>query len=259
MITLTVDENRIRVKFERTPMTSTLVADRFQVRRQDDTFVTDPFLTINLATDYNSLARVLILKLNTALLDGTYDLVMTGVRDASNRLMQEQVDGVWGPIVRPFTVDADDSEEPPPPTPTPEPALNDHSIVPNAFAQFEITDGAIDPDAAFYVAQTDPIRGELFVTDTSHPRGMITVTFNRRPIAEHMTSEYFKVQRKMITTNASRWEKVPAQIVLDSYYPKVYIYLPSADEEATYAEEGRPYFEDGYKYRVKIVHGLAAA
>lgn len=238
-------------KFKNSPTTSSITDDKFAIYSiVDPPIKQDGALKpIDLSVDYDSISRTLYLRIvSGVLVDATsYDLVASGVKSSAGTIMPT--------YTHRFTYTAAGAEDPVAPSPTP--TVVDHSIIADAFVSSQIVDGNANPD--FHVIRTEPTNGSLFVDTSTHPRGMITVVFNRRPAVGDVTSEYFKVQRKQITNTAStRWENVSTQMVLDTHYPKVYLYLPSTDTVPVYAESGREYYEDGYKYRVRVLRGLSA-
>ena len=90
----------------------------------------------------------------------------------------------------------------------------------------------------------------------SATEGRIDIKFNQSPAANYVSSDYFKVQRKLVNRSLTRWEDVDALITADTENNYVYIYLPSTDATPVYGEPDKIYWETGYKYRVRISSGI---
>jgi hypothetical protein len=82
--------------------------------------------------------------------------------------------------------------------------------------------------------------------------GRVTVTFNEKPASNFLNNRYFLCQRKKIQKGPSRWENITTSVSTHSWRAEVYIDFPSLDATPSYFTADKDYFEQGYKYRIKI-------
>lgn len=206
------------------------------------------FETITIADDYDSIRRRLTLYFaDLPDTTGDYLLRIKGLVTTLGQEIAEQ------DILFPYPFDNTDIEKPVEEPPAADVQIEDHSIRANAFVS---TDYVANPD--FYIVSTDPEDNEIFV-ENDYNDGRLAVEFSVEPSLSFVTPTYFKVQRKKIQLAYSKWETVAdTKVVADSEAPKVYISLPAVGENPiVYDQPGFTYYEDGYKYRLKIHPNVA--
>lgn len=234
-----VTDTQIAIKFSKTIMTSTLVDDSFALYLDSVTPVSTPFESIDVLKDYNSISRLLVLTFKAVLsASSDYQLRISGLKDASGTvLLDETYDFTTGSTAPSSTL---------PPTPDVV-EIVDKSIRSNAFTSETVF--VSNPD--FYIVESDPENFDLFL-DAGYNSGRISITFSVAPDDSFISPTYFKAQRKLISKEPGRWEKVSAIVSIDSNDPIVYIDFPSDDATPVYTQPGKSYFTPGYKYRIRI-------
>lgn len=246
-----IDVDVVKIKFGVTPRVSTITNDKLTLTLNGNP-VASPFKDIIASEHYDSIGRILTLYFNLTLTpQEVYIFKLSGIKDAAGRsypdfTYQFQVGEQATPNTDVQVIIDDTSPEFEPPVVAPV-VVEDHSIKKHVFLDSSIIDGA---NSGFYVVKTEPANGDVFVED-SFERGRITIQFSQRPNPQFLNSQFIKVQRKKLGS-VSRWEQVPIRISMDSYYPTIYVYIPSQDATPVYNTAGTTYFEDGYKYRVKV-------
>lgn len=233
----------IAIKFLKTVKVSSLVNSNFSLFANTATPVSVPFETINIDKDFNSINRVLALRYHHSLTQGiTYRLRISGLIDAAgNAIATDYYDYTPASTI---DVNVQDLE-----SITPSPIeIIDKSEQSNAFLSTE-TIVASNPD--FYIVDTDPENFDLYV-DEQYNSGRITIKFSSAPDDGFVNSNYFKLQKKLIQRSPSPWRTVATHTSADSTHPWVYVDMPSTDATPVYAVAGKNYYEQGYKYRLKI-------
>lgn len=244
---ITVGDTTLKVKFLKTLKTSAITNANFQLFENAATPVSTPFKAIDIASDYNSINRVLILTFTQTLKPLTsYTFKATGLKDAAGTTIANEECT--------FTTDNDTAPALPIAEPEPTPVeIEDHSIKADAFTSAE-TIYAPNPD--FYIDSSDPLQDEGIIT-TGYNNGRVTIKFSQYPSNTFLNSTYFKAQRKKIQRDFTRWESVSVVISTHPTKPWVYIDFPSTDATPLYNTAGKEYFSLGYKYRVKISKDVA--
>lgn len=237
----------VSIKFGRTIKIGSIKNQNIIVQTNAATpvVINSPFKTIDTLADYNQISRTLKLFWKAQLVPSTeYVIRFINFVDAANETINEEQ------VV--FTTLAGGATPNQPFNSVNEPQLQDiliedKSIRVNAYTGHQII--AKNPD--FYLTETDPNTGEFYL-ESDYGNGRIKVTFNQRPAANFLTNKYFKVQKKKIQRQPSRWENVPAQIAMHSWKPEVYVDLPSQDATPSYFTGDKEYLETNYKYRLII-------
>lgn len=234
-----VTDTQIAIKFSKTILTSTLVDSAFALYVHAATPVSVPFESIDVIEDYNSISRVLTLTFKAVLeASSDYQLRISGLKDASGAvLLDENYDFTTGATVP-------SSVLPPAPDIV---EIVDKSIRSNAFT----TETIFVSNPNFYIIDTDPENFDLFL-DSGYNSGRISITFSIAPDDIFISPLYFKAQRKLISKEPGRWEKVTTIVSIDATDPIVYIDFPSDDATPVYTTPGKSYFTAGYKYRIRI-------
>jgi len=231
----------VQVKFSKTIKISSLTDDKFDLYVNSSTPVPSAFAPLDLYNDYDTISRRLILRFASVLSPSTvYTLTVSGLIDAAgNNIASETTTYTTGATVSSSPV-------------VPEQQIievEDHSIRSRVFTSTE-TVYVSNPE--FYIIETDPTADELLIP-VDYNSGRLKIVFSKRPGSNYINSNYFKVQRKLVSRSPSRWETVSGVIIsLDADDPFVYINFPSTDATPVYGVKDADYFEQGYKYRVKV-------
>lgn len=261
-----IEDNYLTLKFKKTVKIASIVSSAFQLEITSGAtphVVPNAFKTVIPSEHYNSVSRQLVLYYNVPLQSNTsYKLTIHNLTDVLNNVYQlEYVEFTTGTILP-----DDDFIDPDFVPPTAAPIfIEDNSIIEvgsDAFGN-NASDGDVvvstpGANANFYVVKTFDITDDSFNLLEDENNGRITVQFSEMPLLNFLTSEYFRVQRKMIKKAPSRWEKVSVQLSLHSSQPYVFIDFPSDDATPVYRTPGAVYFATGYKYRVIISSDVAS-
>lgn len=253
-----VDNVLVKVKFEPSVKVATITNARFTLLTDVATPVVvsaDPFETIDLVEDYNSIGKILELRWKANILSPNvnYILRFSGFRTADNQIILDDnieftstssatPDYVMPPEDEWETIDYTDS------------------------SLWVVTDSSTEASSSsttvFALIESDPLDFDVFLPE-DYNNGVVTLKFNIKPNYELLTSAYFLAQRKPIQRKPARWENVATIITADPIQPWVYIKFPSNDatpiyDSATpiYSTTGPIYFEENYKYRIRISKDL---
>lgn len=246
---------QVTLKFGVSLQTASISNDKFAVTKDAATpiAVADPFETIDLAEDYNTVSRVLILHWKDDVLSTltNYTLTVSGLK---NVLGQDIDDGTVQFTTGDTVNNALDGLPPAPESVS----VIDYSVVTSVY------DALVDSGTtAFEVTSIDPVDGDYYLPP-DFKNGRITITFSKAPSVSSVNENNFRVQKKEISRSHSRWEDLDVQVSVSG--KKVYIDLPSVDlypEAATPATEvvyytpGYEYYSENYKYRVIISKDVA--
>ena len=238
-----IDADAVIIKFGRTVKISSLINPNFTVQTTDATPVTisSPFTPINTITDYNQISRTLRLFWDVQLVSGQEYLIrISNLFDAINEsIPEEQVkftkldDATPSAIVSYMEPDYEEI------------LIEDKSVRTDAFSTVQIL--AKNPN--FFITSVEPVNGDFYI-DNSFNNGRVTISFSARPATNFLNNNYFKVQRKKIQRQPSRWESITCQISMHSWRPEVYVDFPSNDATPSFYANEKEYFEKGYKYRL---------
>jgi hypothetical protein len=125
--------------------------------------------------------------------------------------------------------------------------IEDHSIRTDAFTTVQI----LAKNPRFYITSVDPENGEFYL-DNAYNNGRVIISFSSRPASNFLNNLYFKVQRKKIQNQPTRWQNLSANVSMHSWKPEVYVDFPSLDATPSYYSDNKDYFETGYKYRIIV-------
>jgi len=246
-----VSTTSVVIKFAHSAKASSITNDKFTVATSEATPVvlTNPFRTISIIDDYDSISRILVLywiegKLSS---NTSYTITIDGLLGAgSTALPSEVINFTTGDIV------AIDPTRLPPAAPAI--TIEDHSILSSAFTSHLISTSS----RPFSVSSSDPINGDYYLPE-DYRNGRVTVVFSKAPSPLSLTSGNIRLQKKRLSRTPSRWENLNVQISQSGV--NVYIDMPSVDhypEAATpstdivYYTEGYSYYEENHKYRLLI-------
>lgn len=253
-----VTTDYVEIKFNTLLNTSRITNDKFVVTDTTPAtplIITDPFKDISVTRDYSSISRILYLWWNFDLsVSSTYEISISGLLE---------LDGSTPALeLITFATDAtlpvnEGISEPPERDPV---DVEDYSIksISDFILPLTVTADADHLTIIKVVPESD-IAHYLQATENE---GKIEIWFNQAPAANFISTEYFKVQRKLVTKAMSRWESIAAKVTADSSKAIVYIYLPSLDATPVYGyqvdkDDLAEYFETGYKYRVIVSQDVA--
>jgi hypothetical protein len=250
-----ITAHEVTIQFNVSLRASSITNDKFLVATDEATpvSITDPFDTIDLNEDYNSVSRTLTLHwANDVLTPATdYTLTISGLKNILGQTLND-----W--VVQFTTGDTVNTAlDGLPPAPE-EVSIVDYSIVSTVFDTFAIPLDTV----TFRFVEADPPNGDYYLPADYH-YGRIRLTFSQAPAVTSVNSTNIKVQKKEISRSPARWEDIDARLSQNGIY--VYVDLPSVDhypEAATPAEtvvyytSGYEYFSENYKYRIVISKNL---
>lgn len=234
----------VSIKFGRTIKISSLNNENFKLYKDTatPTLVSAPFVLIDTIKDYNQISRIITLYWRTSL-DNNQDYYIDVVNliDSSGIIVgSEKVKFTYKTSSTPSTQLFQAPELVPI-------LIEDKSIKKDVDISYQI----LAKNPKFYIDSIDPVNGDFYL-DNSYGNGRVIVTFNERPASNFLSNKYFKAQRKKIQKSPSRWESVETRVLMHSWKPEVYIDFPSNDATPVYNEEGKIYYETGYKYRIIV-------
>ena len=234
----------VSIKFGRTIKISSLNNENFKLYKDTatPTLVSAPFVLIDTIKDYNQISRIITLYWRASL-DNNQDYYIDVVNliDSSGVIVgSEKVKFTYKTSSTPSTQPFQAPELVPI-------LIEDKSIKKDVDISYQI----LAKNPKFYIDSIDPVNGDFYL-DNSYGNGRVIVTFNERPASNFLSNKYFKAQRKKIQKSPSRWESVETRVLMHSWKPEVYIDFPSNDATPVYNEEGKIYYETGYKYRIIV-------
>ena len=232
------------IKFGRTVKISSLKNENFKVYTDAATpaQVTAPFEIINTIKDYNQISRIISLYWKANLIDGqSYYIKIENIVDsAGSTVAYETIKFTYVSSATPSDREFVDPGTIPV-------LIEDRSIRTEADISYNI----IAKNPLFYIENIDPVDGEFYLSN-DYNYGRVTVTFNEKPASNFLNNRYFLCQRKKIQKGPSRWENVGTSVSTHSWRAEVYIDFPSLDATPSYFTPNKDYFEQSYKYRIKI-------
>lgn len=237
--------NSLQIKFIRSVQVTSLLDENFVLTKTSDPSspISSPFRDINTLVHYNSISRVLTLFWNVVLDGNTeYTVTISNLKDGGG-----------------LTIPSDSfSFTTPESSATPSSLVSTGTVIEEVLIQdksvkvdFETGYQIIAKNPEFYIKEVSPTNGAFYINNGEND-GRVILTFNQRPASNFLTSKYFKAQRKKMQRAPSRWENVSTQISMHSWKPDVFVDFPSDDSTPVYYEDGKTYFETGYKYRIIV-------
>jgi hypothetical protein len=254
-----VQTDYVEIKFVESIQVSTLVNANFLVYNTTTAtpaLLASPFQTINVVRDYDSISRILLLwwTSSTTLSDNSdYEIRISGLKNVIGSTIDDEI--ILFSTETITTDPIEDLDEPPTRLPI---DVEDYSIKEVSFA----TTLTASSSSTFTVESVTPNLENSFYLDPSFNEGKIEVYFNQSPAANFVSSEYFKVQRKLITRGINTWSNVTALVTSNPDDKLIVIYLPSipattdVDQTVYYGEPDLVYWEEGYKYRLRISESI---
>lgn len=248
----------VEIKFLDTIDISTLVNDNFILKNVSvatPTVIPSAFKTIDLGRDYYSVSRTLRLYWAADLTTDThYSITISNLKKISGAVIADDTilfdtDGVsieipTSIITEPPTHDPVDTENY---------SIKEVADIIFASSLTESTSGALS------ITSITPDLDHSWSMDASYNEGRIEIWFNQTIAANYISSTFFRVQRKAITSTMSKWEDLTTIVGSNSENKLVVIYLPSDDATPVYGEADKNYWLSGYKYRLKIMGTIGAA
>lgn len=234
----------VSIKFGRTIKISSLNNENFKLYKDTatPTLVSAPFVLIDTIKDYNQISRIITLYWRASL-DNNQDYYIDVVNliDSSGVIVgSEKVKFTYKTSSTPSTQPFQAPELVPI-------LIEDKSIKKDVDISYQI----LAKNPKFYIDSIDPVNGDFYL-DNDHSNGRIKIVFNERPASNFLNNSYFKVQKKKVQRQPSRWENVPTQVAMHSWKPEVYLDFPSQDATPSFFTAGKEYFETGYKYRIIV-------
>lgn len=234
----------VSIKFGRTVKITSLKNENFKVYTDEatPTQVSAPFTAIDTLRDYNQISRILTLYWKTTLDNNQdYYIDIVNLIDSSGYVVDsEKIKFTYITSSTPTT----ELFQAPQLVPI---LIEDKSIKKDVDISYQI----LAKNPKFYIESIDPVNGDFYL-DNGYGNGRVIVTFNERPASNFLSNKYFKAQRKKIQKSPSRWESVDTQVLMHAWKPEVYIDFPSDDATPVYNEDGKTYYETGYKYRIIV-------
>jgi hypothetical protein len=232
------------IKFGRTVKISSLKNENFKVYTDAATpaQVTAPFEIINTIKDYNQISRIISLYWKAILVDGqSYFIRIENIVDSAGSIVPyETVKFTYISSATPSDKEFVDPGTIPV-------LIEDRSVK----TEVDISYNIIAKNPLFYIENIDPVDGDFYLSN-DYNYGRVTVTFNEKPASNFLNNRYFLCQRKKIQKGPSRWENITTSVSTHSWRAEVYIDFPSLDATPSYFTADKDYFEQGYKYRIKI-------
>jgi hypothetical protein len=251
---LTIATGFIKIKLSLTVDIDTLINNNFDLAIDGATPspVADPFETINVLRDYDSISRTLTLYYANALVGDTdYILSISGLKTP----YQEVIAMSQVTFTTPTDTTIDVTEQVPVEVPV---VIEDVSI--RDITAVDLTTAiVVSSDTDLRIASIVPTADEAYYVSSSYNEGRIEITFNTIIAANFVSSDYFRVQRKTVGRGMARWEDVTTIVASDSTSGIVIIYMPSNDATPVYGEPDLVYWEVGYKYRLRISGSVGSA
>jgi hypothetical protein len=250
-----VKSEYVEIKFSGPVKSSSLVNANFTVTNDTSgtpTTITDPFTTIDLTRDYSSLSRVLKLWFNfTIEADSDYSISIANILDVRGIVIATETIAF---TTEPDYTASDEIEEPPTRTPV---EVEDYSI-----KDISILVEAATPNTSTLVLKVSTVSPDTDVSyylAEDYGNGVISVTFDQDLDTDFISTTYFKVHRKDLSAYITRWESVDIEVAA-SGARTVLIRLPSteADQDIVYDTADRIYWEEGFKYRLRITSSVAS-
>lgn len=239
----------VEIKFVQSIQTSTLVNANFVVydtTTATPAIVTSPFQTISLIRDYDSISRTILLWWTSSDVlsdNSTYEIRISDLKNVIGETLADDIISFSTGVIS--TESEADLDEPPTRLPV---EVEDYSVKEVSFATTLATTSA----DSFQVVSVTPGLENAFYLDPSFNEGKIEVYFNEAPAANFVSTEYFKVQKKLITRGINTWTTVNTLVTSSPEDKLIVIYLPSNDATPVYGEPDLVYWEEGYKYRLRI-------
>ena len=254
----TVTNVYVKIKFGVTVKVSSILNASFLLFNTDATpsSIANPFKTISLVRDYNSISRILYLYFSEDVIQSNtpYSFTATNLTDVLDNVLPNST---FTFATQTLSIDASTMPE----FVYPDPIIVDYSISDSVFS---IPTNNGTNNTILSLASSYPSDNSYYLFEDEN-NGRLELTFNFPPLEEYLTSPHIKVQKREIKKGPSRWVDVPAEITLDNTDPVVYVDLPSVDhypDAATpststqYNQSGYTYFEPNYKYRILLAKTL---
>ena len=232
------------IKFGRTVKISSLKNENFKVYTDAATpaQVSAPFEIINTIKDYNQISRIISLYWKANLVDGqSYFIRIENIVDSAGSIVSYEI------IKFTYVSSATPSDKEFVDPGTIPVLIEDRSIK----TEVDISYNIIAKNPLFYIENIDPVDGDFYLSN-DYNYGRVTVTFNEKPASNFLNNRYFLCQRKKIQKGPSRWENITTSVSTHSWRAEVYIDFPSLEATPSYFTPDKDYFEQGYKYRIKI-------
>lgn len=254
----TVTDIYIKIKFGVTVKVSTIVNGNFLLNKTSATpsTISNPFKTISLGRDYNSISRILYLYFSDGVLQSNspYTFTTSGLTDV---LDNEYINAGFSFATEVIDPGASETSD----LVFPEPVIVDYAISDNIF---DIPVGNQSSSTVLSLVSQYPEDNSYYLFENEN-NGRISLTFNMNVSNTYISSPYIKVQKREIKKAPTRWVDVNARISFGSSHSVVNVDLPSIDHyplaatpstSSAYNTPSYSYFAENYKYRILISKSL---
>lgn len=260
-----VTTSYVRIKFVPNVSPTTLINDNFVVVTDDATpqVIVDPFHSLDLARDFDSISRIITLWWQIELPADGYYLEVNGLKDH----LGFDID----PFEIPFTVDGESatpSVQPIEERPSRDPVdVEDYSLKHPTWSIEQATTLIEDSSGELDIVDIQPKARNAYQIEPRYNNGIIRIMFNYPILANYINPIYFVLTEKKAGIGVSKWETVDTRVLPNEDSTIIEIYLPTTNDigETIYsyymdADEGseKEYFKVGYKYRLVISSAVGA-
>lgn len=228
-----VTRSYFQIRFNATVDPATLINENFLVFTDEATpqQITDPFQTIDTATDYSSIDRTLTLWWDNApTVSGPYTLSVSNI---VNFLGEPQADFeiAFDWIAESATPDNVVDQRP-----TREPTeVEDYSIKAPGWSIVTSPEDAVDPTNSLTISDLNPGIGKHHSLTATENDGKLELLFDTPIASNFISAYYFTVSSKDIKKGLALWEPVNVLVLPNLDSTMVTIYMPAAEplEDAT--------------------------
>lgn len=250
----------VQIKFGVTVKVASIANSNFLLNKTDATpsTVANPFKTIDIVRDYNSVSKILKLYFTDEILEDNspYTLTVTNLTNVLDAVFANDSISFETGILNvdlATTIDAV----------YPDPVIIDYAISDHVFS---VPVNNSTSTTILSLVSADPSDGSYYLYENEN-NGRISLTFNLHPDEDNLIAPYIKVQKREIKKAPTRWIDVDANFSLDNTDPIVYVDLPSVDHyppaatpstSSVYNVSGYTYFEKNYKYRILLSKNLSS-
>lgn len=251
---VTIATGFIKLKLSLTVDIDTLINDNFDLAIDGATPspIVDPFETIDVIRDYDSISRTITLYYANPLVGDTdYVLTISGLKTPYQEVI------ATSEVT--FTTPTDTTIDPTEQVPVSDPVVIEDNSIRDITAVDLTTSLVLSADADLRITSVVPEPDNAYYLSSSYNEGRIEITFNTIIAANFVSSDYFRVQRKTVGRGMARWEDVTTIVTSDSTSGIVIIYMPSNDATPVYGEPDLTYWEAGYKYRLRVSGSIGSA
>lgn len=226
-----IKSSNIQIKFTHSLDTDTLINDNlaFYPIGDSNNPLVEPFETINAATDYSSISRVLTLWFNNApTSSGDYTLEFNNLKDFRQDLLETfSFDFDW--YIESATPDSGYAEDlRPTRVPT---EVEDYSIKSPSWTLIENTITLeVDPSSSLEITKIVPEKTSWHMLEANENDGRIDIYFSNIVASNFISPEYFTLEAKTLQKGLSKWVLVETIVLSNLQSTIISIFLPKVEE-----------------------------